>query len=151
MTSIIEFVKTGKLGSISLDVTKNNVEKFLGKPDDVSISRKPTILKYGALQLAFYKESILKDEILNSIHLYFDDDKITFPDALKLEGWIPSQKTDQMEFLELLRSNNVEAIEDIQHTFKNLQVGYKSVANVVIVFNVEANQDKLVSIHLTRR
>jgi len=27
------------------------------------------------------------------------------------------------------------------------EVGYKSVADVVIVFNVEANQDKLVSIH----
>jgi len=78
MASILEFIKTGKLGSVSLGISKEEIENILGKPDDVSVSRKPRIYKYGSLQLAFCWDKEKGKGLLNSIYMNFENSKPLF-------------------------------------------------------------------------
>lgn len=151
MTTILDFLKNGKLGPVSLGDTKDKVEAILGKPDDTSISRKPQVLKYGCIQLSFYWDKELKASSLNSIHLYFDNKNIVFPASLCMEGWIPNNQIKHYDFLERCKESEISIEKYEQLTFANSQTSYKSIANVIIVFDTEANSDNLVSMHITKR
>lgn len=149
MASILEFIKNGNLDFISLGVTKENIENKLGKPDDMSVSRKPVILKYGSMQLSFNWDKSKNEAILCSIHLYFDDD-IIFPKELCLQGWIPDMQTGQKELLKQVIEQNIALDEDKRLSFDNSQKAYKSSANVTVIFDIENNNDRLASIHLAK-
>ena len=145
MVSILSFLDTGKIGYISPGVTRNFVEDILGKSEDISLSKKPLILKYGSLQLSFNKNSD-KTYVLNSIHLYFDEEKISFPQKLELKGWIPNKDTTFEDFMEKIESCNFELKEDQLHTFKELgQRGYKTKSGVVVIIK----NGQLDSMHLS--
>lgn len=67
--SIIEFLRTGRLGNIAISDTLDKVIYDLGEPDDISISRKPIIYKYGSIQFSFSKNTLGNE--LSTIHFYF--------------------------------------------------------------------------------
>ncbi len=139
--SMIEFLRTGRLGNIAISDTLDKVIYDLGEPDDISISRKPIIYKYGSIQFSFSKNT-LGDE-LSTIHFYFYNYFIC-PRKLDFKGWMPDNQTDLTDFLNYLNKEQIEIQKDTEHTFKDIQTGYKTDKGVVIIFN-ENNQ--LNSIH----
>lgn len=151
MSSIMEFINTGKLDFLILGISKGYIEGVLGKPDDISISKKPVIIKYGALQLSFYWDKVKNDTVLNSIHLYFDDSKNVLPQKLDLKGWMPNNRTCQKELLEQALQNRATLEIDKKLSIDNMQIGYKSSAGVTIIFEIENKKDNLVSMHITKR
>ncbi|MFB0843491.1 hypothetical protein [Paenibacillus oleatilyticus] len=124
------------------------MEGLLGEPQDISVSSTPYILKYGSLQLSFSSND--PHATLQSIHLYFDE-IVEFPHGLQLEGWLPSKSVSAEQFLIHAKHFNVVLEEDEQHTFKNQQIGFKSKADVIVVFTIEEESVKLYSIHLSKR
>lgn len=98
MSSIDEFLATGRLGPIACGITPRGVEDALGPPDDVSVQRRPTIWKYGALQLAFSKTLDGPGPLLSSIALGFYHPEDLIPGRLGLQGWTPTGETTVNEF-----------------------------------------------------
>lgn len=150
MASIVEFIKTGKLGFLYLGISKGKVEEILGKPSDFSLSKKPVILKYDALQLSFFGEREGNGAFLNSIHLYFDD-RIVFPKELCLKGWIPTNHATQNELFERAEKDGIILKKNKQLTFGDSQAGYESDVGVTIIFDTEDKKDRLISINVTKR
>lgn len=148
MSSFMKFIQTGLLGEISLALKRDTVEGLLGEPQDISVSSSPYILKYGSLQLSFSSND--PHATLQSIHLYFDE-IVEFPHGLQLEGWLPNKGISAEEFLVHAKHFNVVLEVDEQHTFKNLQLGFKSKADVIVVFTIEEESTKLYSIHLSKQ
>ncbi len=147
MTTLIKFIETGALGEISIGMERKALERLLGKPQAISLSKKPTIVKYGSLQFSFTSDKTT--EKLVSIHIYFDE-VMEIPEQLLLEGWLPNKSTSLKEFVGETEISNVRFIEDKKHTIKNLQIGLKSEANVIIIFILEEGIEKLNSIHLSK-
>lgn len=148
MASILEFIKTGKLGPISLGDSKEDVENILGDPDDVSISRKPRILRYSSLQLAFYWDKERKVGLLNSIHMYFDNEKTSFPEVLCLDGWIPDNEVSTDLFLKNALKYGINLRRDDNSIFDVQQIRYISDMNVTVIFDAKDKGYNLASIHL---
>ena len=146
MASILEFIRTGKLGHISTNVSKEEIENILGKPDDVTVSRKPRIYKYGSLQLAFYWDKEKEIGLLDSIHLYFDGEPL-FPSELCLGGWIPDNSVSMEVFLEYILEHGINIKKNESLCFENQQIGYISDAKVTVVFNAEGSKYNLKSMH----
>jgi hypothetical protein len=144
------FIKTGILGEITLGVSISSVQEYLGSPEDVSISRKPIILKYGSLQMAFYREKGRDEAILDSINICFDEE-VRLPKKLAIQERFPKLKMCRGEFLEKLDGIGIKLEEDKQHTFNGTQIGYKSEAGVIIIFNSKEKVETLASVFLTAR
>lgn len=144
------FIKTGILGEISLGVTISSVQEYLGSPEDVSISRKPIILKYGSLQLTFYREKSRNEAILDSINIYFDDE-VRLHEKLGKQGWFPKSKMCRDEFLEKLDGIGIRMEVDKQHTLNETQKAYKSEAGVIVIFNLKEKIETLASVFLAAK
>lgn len=143
----IKFIQTGVLGVISIGMERRFIETLLGKPQDISVSKKPITVKYGSMQLSFPSDN--PNEKLESINIYFDE-AIEFPEQLFFEGWIPSRGTIIKEFVRKTETFNIKLMEDPKHTFKNVQIGLKSEAEVIVIFVVEGGLEKLKSVHLSK-
>ncbi len=149
MNTIIEFLKTGVLGNIKIGQTKNSVEKYLGVPEGISYNKSFITLKYGSIQLSFYRKGKegLEDYILKHIHIDFDN-SVNFPNTLDLDGWLPTPDMSYPVFVEETKKYNVRICKDEQHTFKNLQIGTKSDSGVIIIFDDENEGNKIISMSL---
>jgi hypothetical protein len=55
MPILEEFLRTGQLGPIRSGMSSDEVETALGSPQDESTKRKPRIVRYGPLQIAFVR------------------------------------------------------------------------------------------------
>ncbi|MEX0817305.1 MAG: hypothetical protein WD027_07650 [Gaiellales bacterium] len=74
-STLTDFALTGRLGVLSLGITKDEVRGLLGEPWDVSATR-PTIWKYGAVEVAF------TDDRAAQIHAYVSQAERDLPDQL---------------------------------------------------------------------
>ncbi len=147
MSTFYNFIKKGTLGSITLGVTKSFVQEYLGNPEDVSLSRKPIILKYGSLQMTFYRDKNKNEAVLDSINIYFDEE-VRLPEILSHQEWFPKVKMSKDEFFEKLTEIGIKLEEDKQHTFNGLQKGYRSEAGVIVVFSSKEKLETLASVSL---
>ncbi len=57
MATLKEFFQTGQLGPIGLGLTPFEVQERLGDPDDESKKKNPLILRYGNVELCFWRTS----------------------------------------------------------------------------------------------
>src|SRR3954451_12989552 len=67
MATLAQFLKTGSLGPVVLGMDPFEVVEQIGEPDEESRKKNPLILKYGSLQLTFWKngpKSQLRDIVL---------------------------------------------------------------------------------------
>ena len=65
---LLEFLKTGSLGPIVLGMNPSEVVEHIGDPDQESQKKNPLTLKYGSLQLVFWRhrsKSQLRNIALN--------------------------------------------------------------------------------------
>jgi hypothetical protein len=86
MATLEQFLRTGELGPLHVGMREAEVIALLGAPQDESVSRKPRILKYGGLQLAFRRRPGAMDGELTFIGLYFSPGAEPIPE--------PSRPTD---------------------------------------------------------
>ena len=99
------------------------------------------------MQLRLFKEDARSRLILQTIHLYFNDGQFLMPNTLSINGWVPSKDTTIKELIEQLTNNGIYLEKDEKHTLENIQIGYKSNANVVIIFSLDEGMGKLVSMY----
>ena len=84
---LLDFLKTGSLGSLKTGDTRNAVIAFLGAPEDSSVEktgRAAQIFKYQSLQL-FFEASNVKDSAIAKvigIGVYFRGPSFKLPKAL---------------------------------------------------------------------
>lgn len=91
-----EFIRTGRLGTVDLGISRDMVLQRLGNPDDCSVkllqkSRKPSIYKYGGVELYFSEhndtvEMIFIDDFNRetpSIDCWIVDDSLSIKEAEK--------------------------------------------------------------------
>jgi hypothetical protein len=102
MATLEHFLKTGQLGPICLGMRPNEVTSFLGDPDDESRKKKPLILKYGGLQLAFLRHHGDKMYQLMQIALYFQPKKEPLPDPVKMTDWVLEEAPTERDFRSFL-------------------------------------------------
>jgi hypothetical protein len=110
MATLVEFLKTGRLDGISVGISRDEVRALLGEPEDVSTNKFPQTWKYGPLQLAFYKSADGSNPLLASISMCFHEPEQRFPEAIKIDGWLPDPETTFDAFRTFLDANHVRVI-----------------------------------------
>ena len=100
--SLIDYLRSGRLGFLALDIPGEQILKTLHSPDErTPPSRKLELWKYGNLQVA------LTDHRVSFIGIYFDGDELKLPEAFEIKDW-PSGKTQKGEFVRKLVSEGVK-------------------------------------------
>lgn len=110
MARLLEFLTTGRIGTIHLGMTAQELLAAHGEPEGKSFT-KPPIWKYGALQLVLYWG------IVREITLSSDNGMLSLPKPFHFEDWNPSQCLTVHVFQDkLLRGSDVafRMIEDTQ-------------------------------------
>jgi hypothetical protein len=114
MASLDDFLLTGRLGPVSTGQSEHEVVAQLGSPEDSSEGTFPRILKYGALQLAFYKLPNGSELCLVSITVAFHTPEEGLPEALALSGWMPDGNTIFDEFREHISEVGIPVVGGVE-------------------------------------
>lgn len=98
MATLEEFIRTGHLGPVLLGMSSNDVMTALGYPDDISRKTNPLILKYGSVQLSFWKTPSKKAPQLREIAIAFQPEFEPLPKSLAVTDWNPAETPTESEF-----------------------------------------------------
>lgn len=78
MASLEHLIRTGQFEDLAFGLSLEEVRERIGDPDDVSISSKPLIWKYGGVELAFFREKAAPSFALDSISIHLRKDGPAF-------------------------------------------------------------------------
>jgi len=92
---LLEFLKSGHFGSIHLGMLRQDVEKLIGEPQDLSIRDHPRVWKYGRLQLGEDENRLI------SIALYFNTPGPIWK-TCSVVGWQPDSTISIEDFQQIL-------------------------------------------------
>ena len=132
--SLLLFLQTGNFKGITLGMTLSTVENQLGKPVDISISKKPLIYKYDSVEFAFLRDKISGEYLLQSMHFYFNDSVIHDKYATNTESIGSHTCSVPNSAIEYFERKGVRIQLDKKHTINNLQLGFCTDAGVVIIY-----------------
>lgn len=132
-STILGFIKSGVINGARLGMTLDEAKESLGDPTDMSVNRKPLVLKYDDLELTFYR--CKEGWILSSINIHNFDGEINLPFAL--EGWAPTEQTTVDEFVQRVDEAGISILPDESHSFAGRQVGYRSECGVLVLWDLE--------------
>jgi hypothetical protein len=136
------FLRGEGLGVLPWGATRARILEFLGRPDDVSLKKKPEVLKYGSFQLALYHRTGL-----HAVSVYFDEDGVgQFADRIVLVPRL-SSSTSLDSFTALCSQMQLRVVErpdEAWETFRSLHIGPGATA----VFN--SGQLHAIHVHATR-
>jgi hypothetical protein len=107
MTNLTEFLKTGRLETIAVGMSREEVKAVLGEPQDASVHKYPLIWKYGGLQLIFDRAPDDSRLFLASITLYFHEEAENIPEAFAPIDWVPTAGTTFQVFRAHLDENEI--------------------------------------------
>jgi len=150
MQTLREFLVSGTLGPLAFGLSPVEVQHCLGEPWDIGVDRKVRLWKYGAIQLSFYWDKETRAEELHFIGLYFRDDSLVLPEAIRLEGWFPSRHTTKDDFIHYLAEQGICYSEDQQLTFET-QLTLATESGAHVTFDRSGDEVTLDSIQLARR
>lgn len=143
MASFREFLNEGKIGDISLGMTAQTVEGFIGRAEDRSVKTRPVeIRKFGSIELAFKYVPEIRASCLIAIAVYFFDPKRHLPPTVAFEDWTPTLQTTEAEFRGFLESAGLHAHSKVDGEQTTLILD--SGASVVF------DEDHLHSVHFRR-
>ena len=112
-----EFLTTGKLGSLQLGLSRDEVRRLLGEPPDHSEpSRKREIWKYDSLQVAFEGDSLV------FIGVYFDYGEAILPEVLVKAGTMKLEQDTVDDLEAFLREHNLSFFVEDTLTFDEYKV-----------------------------
>jgi hypothetical protein len=101
MASLAQFLKTGMLGPVALGMSPADVVGQIGDPDQQSSKTNPLILKYGSLQLVFWRHGP-KSQLLD-IDLNFLPKFEPLPPAIALTDFQPPHQPTTSDFRDFVR------------------------------------------------
>ena len=87
MAQLKKFLESAKLGSLMLGQTPNEVIGWLGDAEQISRKSNPLQLKYGALQLVFWRPEKQRSQQLVDILILFQPNFESMPPSLKLDDF----------------------------------------------------------------
>jgi len=97
MSALLEFLTAGTLGPLHHGMAADEVAAALGQPEAESVSRKPRVWKYGALQLALHRTD-KQTERLTSVSMYFHSGQ-AFPPCVRFVEAVPRRRDELAAFL----------------------------------------------------
>jgi hypothetical protein len=112
MATVDEFLKTGRIGPISCEMSTDEIQQVLGKPEHFGNSKHSSIWKYGSLQLFFSRPAKEDPVLLGTIGLYFHGPDEQLPSVLALTGWVPTGSTTYDEFLKHVADEGIAVSEE---------------------------------------
>jgi hypothetical protein len=115
MDTLEQFLKTGQLNQIRPGMGPDEVRHLLGNYDDVSASKKPTIWKYGPIQLGFWKGSPDAKPALDFLGIYGAPAADKLPAGLAWTGIAPCQAATKPAFAALVQSLGLVPQETTNH------------------------------------
>jgi hypothetical protein len=92
MATLAQFLKTASLGPIVLGMSPFEIIEQIGEPEEQSQKNNPLTLKYGSLQLVFWRHGSSKSSQLRDITLSFQPAFERLPPAVALKDFRPPQK-----------------------------------------------------------
>jgi hypothetical protein len=147
MSLLRDFLKCGTLGSVAIGLSPAEVQRILGEPSEVGGTPKQRIWKYGSIQLGFHRDKATRSEALSFLGLYFRDGKLTLPEAISLEGWLPSRQTTKEDFIRYLKEQGIGHSEDRLLAFET-QLALATESGAQVIFDTSASEVTLDSIQL---
>jgi len=93
MATLSEFLKSGKLGDIHHGMRRDEVVAILGQPNDTSVARNPLLLKFGGLQLTFFKPAGAEHRELSQIGLHYGPSWEPIPAAVLPSDFVGNPET----------------------------------------------------------
>lgn len=104
MATLEDFLRTGRLGPVSLGMNPSQVMTALGDPDAFSEQKSPYILKYGPVQLVFLANKKLRTRELRDIAIIYKPKFKKLPKKLRLDDWNPSSVPTEEFFTNYLQN-----------------------------------------------
>jgi hypothetical protein len=101
MAALEEFLRTGRLGPLILGLSPNEIMAELGDPDAVSRKSNPLLLKYGCVQLTFWKPKEAKQS-LREITIDFEHVLEALPPPLEFSDWRITDPPTERRFRDFL-------------------------------------------------
>ena len=147
MHKLQEFLESGTLGPVVIGLSPVEVQKRLGEPQDVGGTPKHRIWKYGSMQLGFQRNKETRSEAVSFIGLYFRDENLTLPEAVRPEGWFPSQRTMKRVFVRYLEEQGLAYTEDKDLSFET-QSALTTSSGAHVIFDCSEGEVILDSIQL---
>src|SRR4051812_10926933 len=112
MGKLAEFLKTGSLGPVVLGMNPFEVVEHLGEPEQESQKKNPLTLKYGSLQLVFWKHAGQPKSQLREIVLSFLPEFEPLPNPVALDDFQePPTETHFRNFMHQYRCMPVHMVE----------------------------------------
>ena len=105
MTTLEQFLKTGQLGPLVLGMPPFEVASILGEPQEQSRKNNPLLLKYGCLQLTFWKQADQRRSQLREVAIYCQPNNRPLPDPVQMTDWDPCGALTEASFWSFL--NNI--------------------------------------------
>ncbi len=96
-------MRTGHLGPVVLGMPSNDAMTALGDPDDISRKSNPLILKYGPVQLSFWKTPGRRAPQLREIAIAFQPEFERLPESLAFMDWNPVEPPTEAEFRSFIK------------------------------------------------
>lgn len=103
MATLEDFIKSGRLGPVSLGMGPVEVMTALGDPDEQSDKLNPLILKYGPVEFVFLSKPNRGKQDLRDIAISYWPRFKKMPKVLRLSDWNPSVTPSEDEFEEYLK------------------------------------------------
>jgi len=144
MTSIKDFIKTGKFNNISLGCSLDYLTSRLGMPDDTSIKQNPIIYKYGPIEISFLKSGI--QNRVTSINILFNGNNQT--KLTIITDWLEFKEITIKRLLDLSIEEELNLELDPLHSLDEVQIGFKNSNRIVVVFRTEGGLEELHGIYL---
>ena len=113
MAILEEFLRTGHLGPLNLGISSNDAMSILGEPDDISRKANPLLLRYGRVQLTFWKPRDAKPE-LREMTVDFQHASEPLPPCLEFTDWNSSDPPDEGRFRDFLHQIDYLPLQESQ-------------------------------------
>jgi hypothetical protein len=98
MATLKQFMRTGHLGPVILGMSANDVVIALGEPEGTSRKSSPLVLKYGCVQLSFWRGSNQGVPQLREIVIAYQPVFEPAPESLAFTDWALASPPTEQEF-----------------------------------------------------
>jgi hypothetical protein len=109
-----KFIKTGSIGPIVLGISPFEAMQLLGEPDQESQKKNPLTIKYGTLQLVFWKHASQGKSLLREIDLAFDGDLKCLPSLIALDDFTPSGPPSEKYFRNFMHEHRCMPVHMVE-------------------------------------
>jgi hypothetical protein len=150
MSAFVDYFSRGVLGTVALADSRDTVLAALGQPEDVSVSKKPEIWKYGSLQLSFANTKRGMPAPVDFIGVYFSETPFRLPEKAEPDDWLPDNGTTPEQLSRYLAPYGL-ALERAEALSFGTQLGFRVAKYGCVVFELIDGKAMLASAQVMMR